>query len=137
LNSLRSREKLVAPLPIDHSVLRAQYPGGAAAARVRLKSFLSGRLKRYGGDRNEAERDGSSGLSPYLHFGHISVHEIFVELMREQEWSVDAMEPVKPTGKRHGWWRGLSESAEDFLDQLITWRELGFNFCLPQRLRSV
>jgi deoxyribodipyrimidine photo-lyase len=31
-------------------------------------------------------------------------------------------------GKRSGWW-GLSESAEGFLDQLVTWRELGFNMC--------
>ena len=31
-------------------------------------------------------------------------------------------------GRRSGWW-GLSASAEAFLDQLITWRELGFNFC--------
>jgi deoxyribodipyrimidine photo-lyase len=27
---------------------------------------------------------------------------------------------------KHEW---MSESAEEFLDQLITWRELGFNFC--------
>jgi deoxyribodipyrimidine photo-lyase len=27
-----------------------------------------------------------------------------------------------------GWW-GLSEPAEMFLDQLVTWRELGYNFC--------
>ena len=28
---------------------------------------------------------------------------------------------------RSGWW-GLSASTESFLDQIITWRELGFNF---------
>ncbi len=27
-----------------------------------------------------------------------------------------------------GWW-GMGKSAEAFLDQLITWRELGFNMC--------
>ena len=32
----------------------------------------------------------------------------------------------KATGSAKGWW-GLTESAEAFLDQLVTWRELGFN----------
>jgi deoxyribodipyrimidine photo-lyase len=31
-------------------------------------------------------------------------------------------------GKRSGWW-GLSADAEAFLDELVTWRELGLNFC--------
>lgn len=133
LDLLPSCGNLVAQLPIDHSVPKAPFPGGAAAARMRLKNFLRHRLERYGADRNEPELDGTSGLSPYLHFGHISAHEIFVEIMRNQEWSADAMEPTKPTGKRRGWWRGLSVSAEEFLDQLITWRELGFNFCFHRK----
>jgi deoxyribodipyrimidine photo-lyase len=29
-------------------------------------------------------------------------------------------------GKREGWW-GVTRGAEAFLDQLVTWRELGFN----------
>ena len=35
----------------------------------------------------------------------------------------------KTTGGRSGWW-GMSEAAEAFLDQLVTWREVGFNMCL-------
>jgi deoxyribodipyrimidine photo-lyase len=31
-------------------------------------------------------------------------------------------------GRREGWW-GASAEAEAFLDQLVTWRELGFNMC--------
>ena len=34
----------------------------------------------------------------------------------------------KTAGKRSGWW-GMSAAAEAFLDQLVTWRELGFNYC--------
>jgi deoxyribodipyrimidine photo-lyase len=33
-----------------------------------------------------------------------------------------------PTGGRRGWW-GASANAEAFLDELITWRELGYNMC--------
>ena len=36
--------------------------------------------------------------------------------------------PAEATGSREGWW-GMSASAEAFLDQLVTWRELGYNFC--------
>ena len=31
-------------------------------------------------------------------------------------------------GKREGWW-GTSRGAEAFLDELVTWRELGYNMC--------
>jgi hypothetical protein len=34
----------------------------------------------------------------------------------------------RPTGSREGWW-GLPRPAEAFLDELITWRELGYGFC--------
>jgi hypothetical protein len=33
-----------------------------------------------------------------------------------------------PSADPHGWW-GMSERAEAFLDELVTWRELGFNLC--------
>lgn len=35
----------------------------------------------------------------------------------------------RAAGRRAGWW-GMNESAEAFLDQLVTWRELGFKRCL-------
>ena len=37
------------------------------------------------------------------------------------------MTPDKVTGSRNGWW-GLNEASEAFLDQIITWRDLGFHF---------
>ncbi len=47
--------------------------------------------------------------------------------MRSQGWSLDRLSH-RATGSRTGWWR-VGESAEAFLDQLITWRELGYNLC--------
>ncbi len=92
-----------------------------------MLEFINSRLANYGERRNRLDDDGSSGLSPYLHFGHISSHQVFVELMRRQGWTPEDVVP--PTnGRRSGWW-GVSEGAEAFLDQLITWRELGFNVC--------
>jgi deoxyribodipyrimidine photo-lyase len=85
------------------------------------------KLDNYQSDRNQPDIDGTSGLSPYLHFGHISVHAIFDELMRTADWTPDRV-AQKPTGSSCGWW-GATEAIESFLDELITWRELGFNLC--------
>ena len=40
--------------------------------------------------------------------------------------------PRKATGGRSGWWH-MSEPAEAFLDELVTWRELGFNLCAQRQ----
>jgi deoxyribodipyrimidine photo-lyase len=47
--------------------------------------------------------------------------------MTQEKWTAQSL-PSKATGSRRGWW-GISDSAEAFLDQLITWRELGYNMC--------
>lgn len=116
-------------LPIDQVVREAAMTGGPNAARKQLDSFLNVRLSRYAEDRNQPDEDASSGLSPYLHFGHISAHEVFQQLAAQEDWSVDNLaDPKKTRGSRAGWW-GMSENAESFLDELVTWRELGFNMC--------
>ncbi len=117
----------LASLPIHHAVRPAETPGGPSAARKTLRDFLKNKLIRYAEDRNHPGVDGTSGLSPYLHFGHVSVHEVFHELAKAEGWS-PAKLADKATGKREGWW-GMSPPAEAFLDELITWREVGFNMC--------
>jgi deoxyribodipyrimidine photo-lyase len=117
----------VAALPIDHGVSPAAMTGGARAAAARLRVFLRDRLARYPDERNQPEADVSSGLSPYLHFGHISAHEIFAALMTQEKWTLRRLRETGGGG-REGWW-GTSRAAEAFLDQLVTWRELGFNGC--------
>ncbi len=85
-------------LPIDHRVVPVATKGGSAAAKESLDRFLKKNLARYAEDRNHPERDATSGLSPYLHFGHLSAHEICARRL-----------------------------TKEFRDQLVTWRELGFN----------
>ena len=99
--------------------------GGATAARELLGRFLARRLSRYAEERSIPDENVVSGLSPYLHFGHISPHEVFAVLAETEGWAPDRL-GSKATGKREGWW-GMSRPAEAFLDQLVTWRELGFN----------
>jgi deoxyribodipyrimidine photo-lyase len=55
------------------------------------------------------------------------VHQIFSELTTQEGWSPGHL-AVRATGSRFGWW-GASQDTEAFLDQVITWRELGFNYC--------
>ncbi len=123
---LNASRDALATLSIDHSLAPALARGGSIAAQRTWRGFLKRRLARYHEDRNEPELEGSSGLSPYLHFGHISAHQIFSELASAEKWT-EAKLALRATGSRSGWWR-MSEAAEAFLDQLVTWRELGFNF---------
>ncbi len=113
--------------PIDHRVEPAAIRGGAKEASAALTRFLRHRIGRYAEEGSHPDSEVTSGLSPYLHFGHVSSHEVLARLTRYEKWSVRRL-GVKATGGRSGWWR-MSDGAERFLDQLITWRELGYNMC--------
>ena len=114
-------------LPIDHSVPVVPTPGGSAAAERALHEFVSRKLANYGEQRNRPEHDATSALSPYLHFGHIGAHQVFDEITDQQHWSPEKVAD-RSDGRAQEWW-GISQPAEQFLDQLITWRELSFNMC--------
>jgi len=94
--------------------------GGSAEAERRWGRFLDSGLEDYG-------RETTSGLSPWLHFGHIAPHTLFRDLTERDGWTPDSVSPPH-NGRREGWW-GLGGKTEAFLDQLVTWRELGFNGC--------
>jgi deoxyribodipyrimidine photo-lyase len=99
--------------------------GGPVEASRLLERFISTRLKDYDQLRNHPDLEATSELSPYLHFGHISPHQILQKIAVKESWSPERLSGTR-SGQRKGWW-GLSESAESFLDELVTWRELGFN----------
>ena len=115
----------IAKLKIDQSVPPGKMAGGSHLAEKRMKLFVSEKLKDYPSARNEAEVDGTSALSPYLHFGHISTHQIFRAIVRAEKWSPDVL-GKSIGGSKAGWWH-LSAAAESFIDELVTWRELAFN----------
>ena len=110
-----------------------------------LKRTLGGKSERLMRLLAEGEEEGTSGLSPYLHFGHISVYQVFHELAEMEDWFFHRLSE-NTKGSKKGWW-GMSAAAEAFLDELVTWREFGFNMCwqwsnydryvsLPQWARS-
>lgn len=118
---------LLSRLPIDHDVPIATMRGGGDAAQRALRRFVRTRLDGYARQHNDPSADATSRMSPYLHFGHVSAHEIALAVFAHEGWSPDRMSQ-RATGARGGWW-GMSEGAEAFLDQLIVWRELAYNTC--------
>ena len=57
--------------------LRATWTPGEPAAAKRLALFVSGAVGRYGTGRNLPGEDGTSMLSPHLHFGEISARTVW------------------------------------------------------------
>ena len=99
--------KLVVACDIDHSVKPSeQYRGGTANGRARLKKFVEEILPDYDKARSKPDRDGSSRLSSYLHFGFLSPLEVALAVR-------DADAP--------------QESKDAYLEELIVRRELSFN----------
>ena len=112
-------------LPIDHSVAPVDLRGGEVAGRAQMQRFVDHRLKNYVEDRSPPDKAGQSGLSPWLHWGHISAHEVVDALWQHEGFTPEKLATVA-TGSREGWW-GMPGAAEAFLDELVTWREVGFN----------
>ena len=100
--------ELLQRLPVDRSVppVTGIVPGESAAHRA-LAVFLERRLEGYAFGRNDPNRNGQSGLSPYLHFGHLAPQRAALAVAAG----------------------GTSESQEAFLEELIVRRELSDNFC--------
>jgi deoxyribodipyrimidine photo-lyase len=123
---LQARAGSMDLFPIDHSVKPAVMRGGHSEAVVRLGAFIKTKLPRYSERHNQPELCATSNLSPYLHFGHLSAHEMFAAVVRREKWHPRKL-ALRGNGSREGWWN-MSGAAENFLDQLITWREVGYNF---------
>jgi deoxyribodipyrimidine photo-lyase len=79
--------------------------GGEVAAQKMLQALLD-KLDRYDVDRNIPTLDGSSRLSAYLHYGHVSALQVALAV------------------QQHG-----GPGAPAFLEELLVRRELSFNLC--------
>ena len=59
------------------SGLQERWQPGTTGAFSRLNDFIDDRLAAYDEDRDRLDRDGTSALSPHLHYGEISSREIW------------------------------------------------------------
>jgi deoxyribodipyrimidine photo-lyase len=84
------------------------FPAGEKSAMLAMKNFIQTLLPRYHETRNFPDQDGQSGLSPWLHFGHLSAQRIALEVIQA----------IAPT-----------DAKTAFMEELIVRRELSDNFC--------
>jgi deoxyribodipyrimidine photo-lyase len=122
---------LESKIPLAHKVPIASWQGGSLPAKARLAEFLNSSLGRY--DEIRMQGSPASGLSMALHYGFLSPQRVLEDLLLSEGTELRTLLPqleqnaVRPNGKREGWW-GVSPAAETFLDQFVTWRELGHRF---------
>ena len=108
LHSLSPGDDFISGWKLDRTAsgLR-EMQGGSKEAWRKLRHFIQHRLETYPKARNHPELEGTSGLSPYLHFGHIGPLTVAL-----------AVEAASAP-------RGAKQA---FLEQLIVRRELAINF---------
>lgn len=94
-----------------HKLIGNMSPGPTASLML-LQEFIKHTLEKYSLWRNDPTKDGSSNLSPYLHFGHISASRVLHEIEQRKT-------------------NALSKAM--FLEELIVRRELADNYCWYNR----
>lgn len=128
---LRDLDALVARLPIDQSVPPVPaVRGGATAAHAQLDEFIANRLRGVADKRSAPAPPNvshESDLSPYLHFGHISIEEIVARVLASTgAWTPASLRPDM-VGRREGFY-SRDADVNSFLDEAITWRDVGFTW---------
>ncbi len=98
----------IAQCRIDHSIpALPETVGGSKAGYHRWKTFLNTGLAKYHQLRDDSTLpEAVSRMSPYLHYGCVSVFTIAGDASRKG-----------------------GEGAHKFLDELLVWRELSHHFC--------
>jgi deoxyribodipyrimidine photo-lyase len=128
---LSDLDGLLASLPLDGRVAPVpDAPGGGPAARRRLADFIAHRLRGAAEHRSHPappDRAHQSGLSPYLHFGHIAIQEVVERVLASTgDWSPAVLDP-SAAGRREGFFcRDADVNA--FLDEALIWRDLGLHW---------
>ena len=102
-------------LDIDESVKPVAWakPGTYNGYRM-LYEFITQRLRSYDSDRNEPSKHGLSCLSPYYHFGQLSVQRAILCITDKS---------VKSRANK---------SVEAYVEECVVRRELSDNFCFYQ-----
>jgi deoxyribodipyrimidine photo-lyase len=100
--------RLLNELPLDRDTAPvSQFKGGTAEGMRLLRRFINKRLANYETARNQPQIAGTSELSAYLHFGHLSPLTIALAVS-----DADAPETAKAA----------------FLEELIVRREVAINY---------
>ncbi|MCW2959707.1 MAG: phrA [Thermoleophilia bacterium] len=91
----------------DGASLLTSAPSGTRAARARLEAFVNEELHGYAARRNRPELDGTSHISPFVHFGQVAPHEVLATVRAAEAPAVD---------------------IDTFVEEFVVRRELAYNF---------
>jgi deoxyribodipyrimidine photo-lyase len=105
--------------------LRETWQPGEAGAQAALTAFTKAAIENYGEDRNRPDKNGTSRLSPHLHWGEIGPRQLWAALTP----------PEKQAKKRIAY--SHQKGAEAYLRE-IGWREFSYHLLyyfpdLPER----
>jgi deoxyribodipyrimidine photo-lyase len=109
LRSISVQELELLPKIRWHERILAHWTPGEPAARARLKAITRKIVGEYAEERNNPAVDGTSALSPHLHFGEISPREV-----------LHAAQQVR---KRNP---GAATGADTLIGELV-WREFAYH----------
>ncbi|XP_077343744.1 deoxyribodipyrimidine photo-lyase-like [Lithobates pipiens] len=103
-------EKCYASLEVDRTVKEVEWakPGSKAGVDM-LEVFITQRLKSFNADRNNPNHKALSNLSPWFHFGQLSVQRAILEVQKYRS--------------------KYKESVDSFVEEAVVRRELADNFC--------
>jgi deoxyribodipyrimidine photo-lyase len=108
LQSLEVGTSITIDWPLDRSVQPVTtFRGGTREGLRLLDDFVKRKLSHYDRDRNHPELNGTSLLSPYLHFGHLGPYTVALAVKKAKVPNAD---------------------RDAYLEQLIVRRELAINF---------
>ncbi|TXT58931.1 MAG: Deoxyribodipyrimidine photo-lyase [Promethearchaeota archaeon] len=85
-----------------------KFEPGEEAAKKTMRTFLDHKFADYNELRNDPTVDGTSNLSPYLHFGQIASQRVVLESQNVKK---------------------ISQLKNSFYDEIIVRKELSDNFC--------
>ncbi|XP_040205599.1 deoxyribodipyrimidine photo-lyase-like isoform X3 [Rana temporaria] len=103
-------EKCYDSLEVDRTVKEVEWakPGSKAGVAT-LEAFITQRLKSFNSDRNNPNQQALSNLSPWFHFGQLSVQRAILEVQKYRS--------------------KYKESVDSFVEEAVVRRELSDNFC--------
>ena len=109
--SVHDLGQLVSECEIDHAIAPVSHTlGGSTTGYARWGEFKQHAIEAYAELRSNPLIDGTSRLSPYLHYGMISPLRIAREAAA-----------LRTPGR------------DKYLDELLIWRELAYAFCYYRR----
>jgi deoxyribodipyrimidine photo-lyase len=131
-------DKFLSKISFSNSVKPASdMIGGSKIALEKLNYFIKNNLNLYGDNRSNPHSPKLtpvSAMSPYLHFGHISVETIIARCLNADEketWAPDKLN-IDAKGDKDAFF-GKNKSLNSYFDELITWRDIGYLLFWPKK----